>query len=241
VSEAHGHRYMRLLQRDWSKTDLSEKQSEQISNRLVTVLDQVDTIIHQAHERIIGERKMHNRDKVLSLYQNHAKVYKRGKAGADVEFGLQLFIAENQDGLIVNWNIHDDVPRHDSKFVKPCLDQLKEVDLKPLSVCGDRGFWTKKVCDVLSKDNVENFICPKDRTLLQSQLQKENFRTAANRRSQTEARIGILKNNFLGGHLSTKGFEQQKVQVGWAILAHNLWVAARKMIVVDDPPLAIAA
>ena len=50
--------------------------------------------IAQAHERIIGERVVPNDDKILSLYQPHAQVYVRGKAGADVEFGLQLLISE---------------------------------------------------------------------------------------------------------------------------------------------------
>jgi hypothetical protein len=39
----------------------------------------------------------------------------------------------------------------------------------------------------------------------------------------------------------TKGFKQQKNQVGWAILTHNLWVVAKKFIAEEDPSLAIAA
>ena len=48
------------------------------------------------------------------------------------------------------------------------------------------------------------------------------------RRAQTEARIGILKNNFLGRKLTTKGYENQSKQVAWAVLAHNVWVLARQ-------------
>jgi hypothetical protein len=241
VCEAHGYRYLKLLQRDWDKTDLSIKQAEQISRRIITVLNQVDMIVHQAHERIIGERQVHNKDKILSLHESHTQVYKRGKAGADVEFGLQLFIAENRDGLIVSWDLHDETPRHDSKFVRPCLEHLDKIDLKPDLFCGDRGFWSKKICTYLNNHEVTNHICPKGRASLLTGFEFENFKASANRRSQTEARIGILKNNFLGGHLKTKGFKQQKNQVGWAILTHNLWVVAKKFIVEEDPPLAIAA
>lgn len=241
ICEAHGHRYLKVLHRDWGKTNLSEKQAEQISKRLITVLDQVDTIIHQAHERIIGERQVHNKDKILSLHQSHAKVYKRGKAGADVEFGLQLFIAENRDGLIVNWDLHDESPRHDSRFVRPCLEHLKKIGLKPDLYSGDRGFWSKKVSSYLNKAKVTNHICPKGHVSLLDESNSEDFKASANRRSQTEARIGILKNNFLEGHLKTKGFKQQKIQVSWAILTHNLWVIAKRLAIKEDPPLAIAA
>jgi hypothetical protein len=47
------------------------------------------------------------------------------------------------------------------------------------------------------------------------------------RRAQTEGRIGILKNVFIGESLSGKGYAHQRLEVAWSILAHNLWVIAR--------------
>ena len=53
------------------------------------------------------------------------------------------------------------------------------------------------------------------------------FAKAVRRRAQTEGRVGILKNVFLGVVLQTRGFKNRRLQVSWAVLAHNLWVAAR--------------
>ena len=47
------------------------------------------------------------------------------------------------------------------------------------------------------------------------------------RRSQTEARISIFKNNFLGAPLKSKGYRRQNLEVAWSVLTHNLWVIAR--------------
>ena len=47
------------------------------------------------------------------------------------------------------------------------------------------------------------------------------------RRSQTEARIGIFKNGFLGSPLLSKGHANQEREAAWNVLAHNLWVIAR--------------
>ena len=47
------------------------------------------------------------------------------------------------------------------------------------------------------------------------------------RRSQTEGRIGILKNDFLGRPLRAKGYAHRALGVVWSVLAHNLWVLAR--------------
>ena len=40
-------------------------------------------------------------------------------------------------------------------------------------------------------------------------------------------RIGILKNDFLGRTLRSKGFANRERAVAWAVLAHNIWLIAR--------------
>jgi len=46
-----------------------------------------------------------NADKILSLYEADVEVLKRGKAGANVEFGNKLWIGETQEGLIVDYKL----------------------------------------------------------------------------------------------------------------------------------------
>lgn len=58
-------------------------------------------------------------------------------------------------------------------------------------------------------------------------MEDSTFRKIQKRRAQTEARIGILKNAFLGRPLRSKGFAHREKAVAWAILAHNLWLLAQ--------------
>ncbi len=55
----------------------------------------------------------------------------------------------------------------------------------------------------------------------------EKFRAAQKRRAQTEGRIGIFKNKFIGNKILRKGFDNKEMKVLWSILVHNLWVVAR--------------
>lgn len=71
--------------------------------RMESVLAQLAAVLHQAHKRIIGERPVPNADKILSLYEPDTAVVMRGKSGAMVEFGHTLFVAEQVNGLIVDW------------------------------------------------------------------------------------------------------------------------------------------
>ncbi|MBE7499012.1 MAG: hypothetical protein HS113_01620 [Verrucomicrobiales bacterium] len=62
------------------------------------MLAQLPQAVKQAHERIIGERPVANAGKILSLYEGDLHVIVRGKAGAAVEFGNTLFLAEQRKG-----------------------------------------------------------------------------------------------------------------------------------------------
>lgn len=225
---AHAKAHLKALKTRREETDLSEKQAAQISGRIENVLEQLPSAIKQAHERIIGGRKVANEGKILSLYNDSVHVIKRGKAGAPVEFGNKLWLGENRDGLIVDYQLHEDNPS-DSKLVKPALTRLidqRQLDIK--RVWGDRGLSGKANTTALDKLGVGDGLCPRDVHVLAQRLENQpGFREGLKRRAGTEARIGIFKNVFLGCPMLQKGFTHRERGVGWAVLAHNLWVVGR--------------
>ncbi|MEA3363635.1 MAG: hypothetical protein U9Q61_10270 [Thermodesulfobacteriota bacterium] len=93
-----------LLEARWMETDWSEVQTQVVLDRIQNILDQLPQAIHQSHERLIGERRVANKDKILSLYEPDVRVMVRGKADAEVEFGNGFYLAEQADGLIVDWD-----------------------------------------------------------------------------------------------------------------------------------------
>ncbi len=60
---------------------------------------------NQAHERIIGGRLVKNNKKILSVYERDIAVIVRGKAGAQTEFGNELFIAESPGGMLIDYKL----------------------------------------------------------------------------------------------------------------------------------------
>jgi hypothetical protein len=60
-------------------------------------------------------------------------------------------------------------------------------------------------------------------------MKDEDFAQAQHRRAQTEARIAIFKNEFLGRPMRSEGFENRALQVAWGVLTHDLWVLAEKL------------
>jgi hypothetical protein len=230
--ENHAQRHYELLSQEWQKTEWTEKEAQYVLSRIQGVLEQLPQARKQAHERIIGERMVNNGDKILSLYEKDVHVIVRGKADAEVEFGNVLLLAENRQGVIVDYNLWQESAPADSKMVAESLDRIMAITGKGVppqvkSVAADRGFDSAKTRKLLSDEGIYNAICPRSPAVLKQRMQEEEFVGCQQRRSQTEARIGIFKNKFLGRPLKTKGFERRELAVAWSVLTHNLWVIAR--------------
>jgi hypothetical protein len=229
IISAHARRHRELLEQRWPETDLTEGAARQILERIDMILERLPYAIRQAHERIIGERQLLNDEKILSLYEGHAGVYVRGKAGAEVEFGSQLLLGESESGLIVDWELVCGNPRADVKMLSGSLERVKQTagGASIRQVCGDRGFDSKANRGLLEGRGIYNGICPKAPGELKKRMQEMEFAELQQRRSQTEARISIFKTGFLGSPLLSQGHGNQQREVAWSVLAHNLWVVAR--------------
>ncbi len=88
--KGHALNYHSVLEERWRETDWSELEIQIVLDRIQLILDQLPQAVHQAHERIIGERRVANADKILSLYDPDIHVIVRGKADAETEFGNGL-------------------------------------------------------------------------------------------------------------------------------------------------------
>jgi hypothetical protein len=224
----HAERYSLRLQADWRKeTDLSEGRMKQIVRRIDGVVEQLPAAIRQAHERIIGGRKVENRDKILSLYEPDLHVIVRNKADAEVEFGNTLYLAEQENGLIVDWKLEKEISPGDVALLRPSMERMKTVFGRYPSAAGaDRGFASRANHQWLEKEKITDAICPRSPQELTKRMKNKKFRKIQKRRAQTEGRIGIMKNVFLGRPLRSKGFENRELAVTWAVLAHNLRLLA---------------
>lgn len=226
ASHAQAHRD--LLAQHRTETALSEKQAQSILRRIDGVLAQLPAAIRQAHERIIGGRPVPHAEKILRLYEPDVEVLKRGKAGADVEFGHKLWLGETRAGLIVDFALLPEAAA-DSTLVLPAVERLRgPMHLALRRVWGDRGLFSQKNEQALAQHAVKSGLCPRDPAELQKRLQEDAaFRTGLRRRGGTEARIAIFKHAFAGSPCRAKGLPARQRAVSWAVLAHNLWVLAR--------------
>jgi hypothetical protein len=94
-------------------------------------------------------------------------------------------------------------------------------------VVTDRGFASSANSAELENAGTFDALCPRSPEALQQRMKERKFRKLQKRLAQTEARIGILKANFLGQPMRAGGFENRELALGCEVLTHNLWVLAR--------------
>jgi hypothetical protein len=247
---AHARRHRAALDERWAQTGWSRGQAQQILRRIDGILGQLPAAIKQAHERIIGERPVASADKILSLYEKDLHVIVRGKAGAEVEFGNTLLLGENLDGIIVDHALLRDTSPGDTRLLGESLARIEALRIGPVQgISTDRGFASRANSRLLEEKGIFDATCPRDPAELTRRHRDDAlFAACQRRRAQTEARVGILKNNFLSGQPRARGYGRRAAAVDWAVLAHNLRVIARlpqakalKAPANDPPPALLAA
>ena len=118
----------------------------------------------------------------------------------------------------------------DPRLVRPSVERVeKGLAISLTGLITDRGFDNKTNVRWLEERGIFPGLCPRDPRALREAMKDEDFARMQHRRAQTEARIAIFKNEFLGRPMRSEGFENRALQVAWGVLTHNLWVLAEKL------------
>lgn len=228
VVRGHARRHRDLLDQEWEQTELTRAQAQQIVRRIQGVLELLPRAQKQAHERIIGARPLANADKILSLYETEVRVIVRGKAGAEVEFGNTVLLGENRQGVILDYKFFRESAPADSQLLFGSLLRVWEATGQHVGAAvTDRGFASADNSRTLKQGDTFDGLCPRHPAELSRRMKGQKFARLQRRRAQTEGRIGILKNGFLGRPMRAKGSEHREVALAWGVLTHNLWMLAR--------------
>jgi hypothetical protein len=181
----HSLRHRELLAKKWEETDLSQAEAEQILKRMDNVIEQLPQAIKQAHERIIGERKVKNEDKIFSLYEADVQCVVRKKAGAFAEFGNKYLLGEQADGLIVDWMLYKGKVPGDAPLLNESLERFYRMyGFYPKSTTTDRGFFSKKNQKSLEENKIKDYMCPKPVKELKKKTKSKKFMQHQERRAE---------------------------------------------------------
>ena len=197
--------------------------------RLGQFVPLVEKVIAQTQERVWGGNT-HVSDKVLSLFEPHTQVIRKGKAHKPNEFGRLVRIDEVENGIVSGYQVLQGNP-DDSRSWLPALEQHQaRFGHVPQLATADRGFFSaqnEREAEVLG---VAKVALPARGRLSQKRAQRQKerwFKRALRWRAGCEATVSTLKHPFSMVRATYKGEPGFKRYVGWSVITKNLVSIAR--------------
>src|SRR3989441_784933 len=186
-------------------------------------------VIAQTQARIV-QGQTHYPDKILSLFEEHTVVIRKGKAHKPNEFGRLVRIDEVENGIVSNYDI---APNNmaDQQQWKPALEGHKQIfDQAPHLATADRGFGSAANETLAEEMGVKRVVLPGRGRLSKQRAtrQKERwFRRGQGWRAGIEARISTLKHPFGMFRAYYKGEAGFERYIGSCVAAQNLVAIVR--------------
>jgi IS5 family transposase len=189
----------------------------------------VEKVTTQAQARVFGGNTRHP-EKILSLFEPHSVVIRKGKAHKPNEFGRLVRIDEVENGVVSHYAVATGNPCDQLQWVPAIQAHADIFGQAPELAVADRGFWNAANDRAASALGVKHVVLPGRGRLSAARAKRQKarwFRRGQGWRAGIEARVSTLKHRFGMRRAFYKGEMGFERHVGWCIIANNLVAMTR--------------
>ena len=116
----------------------AERLAQRLDETLQTFVPRVEQVIRQTTRRVIQGETVPAGEKLVSLFEPHTAIIRKGKAGKPVEFGRVLWLGETDGGIITQARVLVGNP-DDAAEVVPSLEQHRQQFARPPNLLAGDG------------------------------------------------------------------------------------------------------
>jgi transposase, IS5 family len=198
-------------------------------NELSTVVVRAARVVTQGRRRVAGER-IESATRLVSLHDPTARPIVKGRLGKPVEFGYKAQVVDNEDGLVLDYDVKIGNPA-DAEQLAPAIRRIsRRLGRMPEQATADRGYGEASVDRELEQLGVQTVVIPrkgKPGKARQDVEHSPGFRELVKWRTGCEGRISHLKRRYGWNRSLVDGPDRTATWCGYGILAHNLVKVAR--------------
>ena len=157
--------------------------------------------------------------KLVSLFEPHTEIIRKGKAGKPNEFGKLVQVQEAENQIITHYEVFDERPSDQRLLVAAVKHHQRQLGRVPRLVAADAGFYSR------ANVGVEYVSVPNrsTRSAERRQLEKRRwFKNGQKWRTGCEGRISVLKRRHGLARCRYHGVEGMRRWVGLGVIADNL-------------------
>lgn len=189
-----------------------------------------EKVIEQTKRRIINGEKVEAKDKIVSIFEEHADIIVKGQR--EITYGHKVLFVGGRSNLILDCRVEQGNPADANQFIPALERQNKLFDKVPEKVATDSGFASKangKAAIALGVKDVA-FSTRKGNKLSELVQSVRTYKRLRKWRSGIEAIISTAKRAFGLDRCDWSGFDSFQSYVQLGVLAFNLQTLARHLL-----------
>jgi IS5 family transposase len=191
----------------------------------------VRQVIRQAKARVLGGNTK-VADKIVSVFEPHTEIIRKGKASKPTEFGKMVKLQEAENQIIVDYDVFSERPNDADLLVRSVETHEECFGRTPELVAADAAFYSSANEKALEEMGVKRIAIPNRRTRSEARREKQKqrwFKRGQRWRTGCEGRISVLKRRHGLDRCLYRGQAGMKRWVGLGVIADNLISIGRLM------------
>jgi len=207
-------------------------QAARLRATLETFIPRAEQVIDQTVRRVFEGEKLPPQQKLVSIFEPHSDIVKRGKAHKDTEFGHKVWLDETEGGIISGYRVLEGNPSDQDQW-QPSLDHhVQQFGRPPDLASADRGVWSPGNEQYATELGVRRVILPHrgDKSDERKRYEKLPwFRRGRRWHAGIEGRISVTRRKHGLDRCLNQGADGFQRWVGWGVIANNLTLMGRKL------------
>jgi transposase, IS5 family len=209
--------------------EVSGRLAQRLRRDLDRVQPLVEQVIGQTERRVLQGERVPASDKVLSLFEPHTALIRRGKARQPTEFGSKVLLDEVEGGIITRYEVLVGNPPDAPQLLPSVAQHRAHFGRAPYLVAADRNFWSPDTEQEARAMGVRRVAIPRRGGSKAPGERERWFRRGHRFRVGIEGRISVLRRRFGLERCRYHGHAGMERWVGLGILAHNLRTISRHL------------
>ena len=207
-----------------------EQKAKRLAQTLEAFLPRTEQVINQTARRILQGEQVPAQEKIVSIFEEHTDIIRRGKESQPVEYGHKVWLNEVEGGLVSHYRILEGNPSDEQQWKLSLKAHLATFHQPPIQASGDRGLSSEPNEKLARNLGVRYVILPKRGYRSQARLKHEHkacFVKGRHWPAGVEGRISVLKRAHSLARCLAHGLTGFHCWVGWGVIAGNLAVLGR--------------
>jgi transposase, IS5 family len=192
--------------------------------QLETMTERVRSVVRQTQSRVF-DGLTNLPGKLVSLFEPHTEIIRKGKAGKPNEFGKLVQVQEAENQIITHYEVFNERPSDQRLLIAAVETHQQKLGRVPRLVAADAGFYSRANEEAVQQIGVAYVSIPNRNTRSEERrrLQKRQwFKNGQKWRTGCEGRISVLKRRHGLARCRYHGMPGLRRWVGLGVIADNL-------------------